>query len=112
MNTRANIVLIHGAWAEGSCWGGVIERLQQTGFALGVATLGTLFISTEPHHIAGGFGLVVGISAAIPAAASVGKHLRSSSAQTGRGDGARPGTAAGPRPLAIQLFRFDATSGM
>ena len=28
MNTRPNIVLIHGAWAEGSCWSGVIERLQ------------------------------------------------------------------------------------
>jgi pimeloyl-ACP methyl ester carboxylesterase len=32
MNTRANIVLIHGAWAEGSCWGGVIERLQADGY--------------------------------------------------------------------------------
>ena len=28
MNTRPNIVLIHGAWADGSCWSGVIERLQ------------------------------------------------------------------------------------
>jgi pimeloyl-ACP methyl ester carboxylesterase len=26
-----NIVLIHGAWAEGSCWSGVIERLQADG---------------------------------------------------------------------------------
>ena len=33
--------------------GGVTVTLQQTGYALGVATLGTLFISTEPHHIAG-----------------------------------------------------------
>jgi len=32
MNTRANIVLIHGAWAEGSCWSGVIERLQADGY--------------------------------------------------------------------------------
>ena len=32
MNTRPNIVLIHGAWAEGSCWGGVIERLQAGGY--------------------------------------------------------------------------------
>jgi pimeloyl-ACP methyl ester carboxylesterase len=31
MNTRPNIVLIHGAWAEGSCWSGVIERLQADG---------------------------------------------------------------------------------
>jgi pimeloyl-ACP methyl ester carboxylesterase len=26
-----NIVLVHGAWAEGSCWSGVIERLQASG---------------------------------------------------------------------------------
>ena len=32
MNTRPNIVLIHGAWAEGSCWSGVIERLQADGY--------------------------------------------------------------------------------
>jgi pimeloyl-ACP methyl ester carboxylesterase len=32
MNARPNIVLIHGAWAEGSCWSGVIERLQAGGF--------------------------------------------------------------------------------
>src|ERR1700693_1714978 len=27
-----NIVLIHGAWAEGSCWSSVVERLQADGF--------------------------------------------------------------------------------
>jgi len=32
MNTRPNIVLIHGAWADGSCWSGVIERLQADGY--------------------------------------------------------------------------------
>jgi pimeloyl-ACP methyl ester carboxylesterase len=32
MNTRPNIVLIHGAWADGSCWSGVIERLQTGGY--------------------------------------------------------------------------------
>src|SRR5258707_15041418 len=32
MNVRPNIVLVHGAWAEGSCWSGVIERLQAEGF--------------------------------------------------------------------------------
>ena len=32
MNTRPNIVLVHGAWAEGSCWSGVIERLQAHGY--------------------------------------------------------------------------------
>jgi pimeloyl-ACP methyl ester carboxylesterase len=32
MNGRPNIVLVHGAWADGSSWGGVIERLQAEGF--------------------------------------------------------------------------------
>jgi pimeloyl-ACP methyl ester carboxylesterase len=26
-----NIVLVHGAWADGSCWSGVIRRLQESG---------------------------------------------------------------------------------
>jgi hypothetical protein len=25
-----NIVLVHGAWADGPCWSSVIERLQAT----------------------------------------------------------------------------------
>jgi pimeloyl-ACP methyl ester carboxylesterase len=32
MNARPNIVLVHGAWADGSCWSGVIERLQGDGY--------------------------------------------------------------------------------
>ncbi len=32
MDTRPNIVLVHGAWADGSCWTGVIERLQADGY--------------------------------------------------------------------------------
>jgi len=27
-----NIVLVHGAWADGSSWSGVIERLQKLGY--------------------------------------------------------------------------------
>jgi hypothetical protein len=30
--SRPNIVLIHGAGVDGSCWSGVIERLQADGF--------------------------------------------------------------------------------
>ncbi len=32
MNGRPNIILVHGAWADGSCWSGVIERLQADGY--------------------------------------------------------------------------------
>jgi hypothetical protein len=39
MNARPNIVLVHGAWAEGSCWNGVIERLQAFAARMGAATV-------------------------------------------------------------------------
>jgi len=32
MTTRPNIVLVHGAWADGSSWSSVIERLQAHGY--------------------------------------------------------------------------------
>jgi pimeloyl-ACP methyl ester carboxylesterase len=32
MSVRPNIVLVHGAWADGSCWSAVIERLQADGY--------------------------------------------------------------------------------
>ncbi len=34
MNDRPNIVLVHGAWADGSCWSGVIGRLQAQGYTV------------------------------------------------------------------------------
>jgi pimeloyl-ACP methyl ester carboxylesterase len=32
MASAPNIVLVHGAWADGSCWSDVIERLQADGY--------------------------------------------------------------------------------
>ena len=32
MSARPKIVLVHGAWADGSCWSAVIERLQADGY--------------------------------------------------------------------------------
>jgi pimeloyl-ACP methyl ester carboxylesterase len=34
MSTRPTIVLVHGAWADGSCWSAVIERLQADGYTV------------------------------------------------------------------------------
>src|SRR5579859_1106042 len=34
MNGRPNIVLVHGAWADGSSWSGVIQRLQKDGYTV------------------------------------------------------------------------------
>src|SRR5271167_2271724 len=32
MSDLPNIVLVHGAWADGSCWSGVIGQLQDHGY--------------------------------------------------------------------------------
>ena len=34
MSTSPNIVLVHGAWADGSSWSAVIERLQANGYSV------------------------------------------------------------------------------
>jgi pimeloyl-ACP methyl ester carboxylesterase len=34
MSASPNIVLVHGAWADGSCWSSVIERLQADGYTV------------------------------------------------------------------------------
>jgi len=34
MAGRPNVILVHGAWADGSCWTGVIERLQEAGYSV------------------------------------------------------------------------------
>lgn len=34
MSARPNIVLVHGAWADGSCWSGVVQRLQAAGYTV------------------------------------------------------------------------------
>ena len=34
MTVQPKIVLVHGAWADGSCWSAVIERLQASGYAV------------------------------------------------------------------------------
>jgi pimeloyl-ACP methyl ester carboxylesterase len=34
MPAQPNIVLVHGAWADGSSWSAVIERLQADGYTV------------------------------------------------------------------------------
>ncbi len=34
MDARPNIVLVHGAWADGSSWSAVVERLQADGYTV------------------------------------------------------------------------------
>jgi pimeloyl-ACP methyl ester carboxylesterase len=39
MPDSPNVVLVHGAWADGSCWSDVIERLQADGYNVAVPQL-------------------------------------------------------------------------
>jgi pimeloyl-ACP methyl ester carboxylesterase len=39
MAASPNIVLVHGAWADGSCWSDVIERLQADGYDVAAVQL-------------------------------------------------------------------------
>ena len=34
MSKKPNVVLVHGAWADGSCWSGVIQALQAEGLTV------------------------------------------------------------------------------
>jgi MFS family permease len=45
--------------------GGTLITLQQSGLALGVATLGTLYLALEPHGVAHAFAAAVGTQLAI-----------------------------------------------
>jgi pimeloyl-ACP methyl ester carboxylesterase len=40
MSKSPNIVLVHGAWADGSSWSGVIQRLQKAGYHVTAVQLG------------------------------------------------------------------------
>jgi hypothetical protein len=33
---KPTVVLVHGAWADGSSWNGVVARLQQRGYTVDV----------------------------------------------------------------------------
>ena len=35
----ASVVLVHGAWADGSSWGAVIQRLQKAGYRVSAVQL-------------------------------------------------------------------------
>lgn len=34
MSKKPNVVLVHGAWADGSCWSAVIQSLQKDGYTV------------------------------------------------------------------------------
>ncbi|MCU1658859.1 MAG: transport protein [Pseudonocardiales bacterium] len=54
--------------------GGVLITLQQSGLALGVATLGTLYLGLEGGGIGRAFGIVIGVQAALVLILAVGSR--------------------------------------
>jgi MFS family permease len=63
--------------------GGIIVTLQQSGYALGVAILGSLFLGMQAHNPSGGFAWVVGIEAAVGVYVAIGSYLLPRSARAG-----------------------------
>jgi MFS family permease len=54
--------------------GGVLVTIQQSGLALGVATLGTLYLGVEAHGISPAFAAATGAQIAIMAVLAIGSH--------------------------------------
>ena len=51
MTGSPNIVLVHGAWADGSCWSNVIERLQADGYKVTAAQLPETSLSDDVARV-------------------------------------------------------------
>lgn len=47
MGTKPNIMLVHGAWADGSCWSKVILQLQARGFTATAAQIPLTSLDTD-----------------------------------------------------------------
>jgi MFS family permease len=63
--------------------GGIIVTLQQSAYALGVASLGSLFLSIAARNPSAGFGWVVGIEAAVAVFVAIGSLVLSRTALPG-----------------------------
>ena len=51
MNARPNIVLVHGAWADGSSWSAVIERLQAAGHRVVAPQFPLTSLADDVHRL-------------------------------------------------------------
>jgi pimeloyl-ACP methyl ester carboxylesterase len=46
-----NVVLVHGAWADGSSWGGVIQRLQKAGYHVTAVQLALASLDADAANV-------------------------------------------------------------
>lgn len=60
---------------RGGIGGGVLITLQQSGLALGVATLGTVYLTLEPHSVPAAFATAVSIQCAIAVGLAIGSRF-------------------------------------
>jgi MFS family permease len=81
----------------GGIGSGVLITLQQSGLALGVATLGTLYLAMEPHDVAHAFASVEYVQMAIVALLAVGAAALPRFAKA---SASAPGAPLGDSPLA------------
>src|SRR5512146_756673 len=51
MADRPNIVLVHGAWADGSCWSAAIERLQAAGYHVTAPQMGLTKLADDVARV-------------------------------------------------------------
>ncbi len=52
MQSKPTIVLEHGAWADGSSWDGVVQRLQADGYTVDVPPNPLLGLASDPAYLA------------------------------------------------------------
>ena len=58
--TKPTIVLVHGAWADGSSWDGVVRRLLSYGYTVDVPPNGLRGVASDSSAIAGYLSTIVG----------------------------------------------------
>ena len=51
LTVQPNIVLVHGAWADGSCWSAVIERLQAGGYDVTAPQFPESSLAADVHRL-------------------------------------------------------------
>jgi pimeloyl-ACP methyl ester carboxylesterase len=120
MDARPNIVLVHGAWADGSSWSAVIERLQADGYTVTAPQFGLGVLAADvarlrdvlarqngPTIVAGhsyGGQIMTALGADAPNVAGL-VYIAAFGLDQGESIGALLGT--GPYPPALQHLSID-----
>jgi pimeloyl-ACP methyl ester carboxylesterase len=116
-----NIVFVHGAWADGSSWSGVIQRLQKAGFDATAAQMGLASLAADVATVRGvlanqsgptilvahSFGGAVVTKLGVDAPNVVGLVYVAAFAPD-KGESMKSLVSSGPQPAGAAAFRPDA----